>query len=114
MSASSAPAHGNVDARLRVVFDNGAESNLLMRSFQKALQQDDTGRRIVEPSTGLLFADKSEEGDEPSGVVYVLRSKSDPTFLMADVEIGATYELYNITRSRLQNRHLGATVWSSR
>ncbi len=69
--------HGNVDARLRVVFDNGTESDLLMRSFQKALQQDSTGRRIIEPSAGPLFADESEEGDEPSGVVYVLRSKSD-------------------------------------
>lgn len=126
--------HGNVDARLRVIFDNGTESNLLLRSFQKALQQDPAGRRVVEPSAGPLFADTSEEGDEPSGVVYVLRSKSDnpivaanrsvlhkigvtggdvprrianasldPTFLMADVEIVATYELYNIARSRLEN-----------
>jgi hypothetical protein len=31
---------GRVDARLRVIFDNGTESNLLIRSFQKALQQD--------------------------------------------------------------------------
>ncbi|WP_297974749.1 GIY-YIG nuclease family protein [uncultured Amaricoccus sp.] len=125
--------HGYTEARLRVIFDNGTESNLLMRSFQKALQQDPAGRRIVEPSAGPLFADKSEEGDEPSGVVYVLRSKSDnpivaanrailhkigvtggdvprrianarldPTFLMADVEIVATYELYNIARSKLE------------
>jgi hypothetical protein len=109
------------------------ESNLLMCSFQKAVQQDPTGRRIIEPAAGPLFADESEEGDEPSGVVYVLRSKSDnpiagnrailhkigvtggdvprrianarldPTFFMADVEIVATYELYNIARSRLEN-----------
>ena len=126
--------HGNIDARLRVVFDNGTESNLLMRSFQKALQQDPAGRRIVEPSAGPLFADQSEEGDEASGRVYVLRSKSDqpeiaahrgvlhkigvtggdisrrianarldPTFLMADVEVVATYELFNINRTRLEN-----------
>jgi T5orf172 domain len=126
--------HGYTEARLRLVFDNGTESNLLMRSFQKALQQDPAGRRIIEPSAGPLFAGESEEGDEPSGVVYVLRSKSDnpivaanryilhkigvtsgdvprrvanarldPTFLMADVEIVATYELYNIARSRLEN-----------
>jgi len=69
--------HGNVDARLRVIFDNGTESNLLMRSLQKALQQDPAGRRIIEPSAGPLFADQSEEGDEASGIVYVLRSKSD-------------------------------------
>jgi hypothetical protein len=126
--------HGNVDARLRVIFDNGTESNLLMRSLQKALQQDPAGRRIIEPSGGPLFTDQNEEGDEASGIVYVLRSKSDhpivtahrdvlhkigvtagdvarrianarldPTFLMADVEIVATYELYNINRSKLEN-----------
>ena len=123
-----------LDARLRVIFDNGTESNLLMRSLQKALQQDPAGRRIIEPSAGPLFADQNEEGDEASGIVYVLRSKSDhpaitahrdvlhkigvtggdiarrianarlePTFLMADVEIVATYELYNINRTRLEN-----------
>lgn len=125
--------HGNIDARLRVIFDNGTESNLLMRSFQKALQQDPAGRRIIEPTAGPLFADQNEEGDEASGVIYVLRSKSDhpvvaahrdvlhkigvtggdvarrltnarldPTFLMADVEIVATYPLYNINRARLE------------
>jgi hypothetical protein len=122
-----------LDARLRVIFDNGTESNLLMRSLQKALQQDPAGRRIMEPSAGPLFADQNEEGDEASGIVYVLRSKSenpviaahrdilhkigvtggdvarrianarlDPTFLMADVEIVATYELYNINRTSLE------------
>lgn len=126
--------HGNIDARLRVIFDNGTESNLLMRSFQKALQQDASGRRVVEPSAGPLFADQTEDGDEASGIVYVLRSKSqhpavqahrnvlhkigvtsgdvarrianartDPTFLMADVETVATYELFNVNRTRLEN-----------
>lgn len=126
--------NGNIDARLRVIFDNGTESNLLMRSLQRALQQDPAGRRVLEVSAGPLFADRSEEGDEASGVVYVVRSKSehpsvaahrevlhkigvtggdvarrlanaklDPTFLMADVEIVATYELYNINRTRLEN-----------
>jgi hypothetical protein len=55
--------HGNIDARLRVIFDNETESNLLMRSLQKALQQDPAGRRIMEPSAGPLFADKNEKGD---------------------------------------------------
>ena len=126
--------HGYIDARLRVIFDNGTESNLLMRSLQKALQQDTAGRRIIERSAGPLFADQTEEGDEASGTVYVLRSKSehpivaanrdvlhkigvtggsierrianarlDPTFLMADVEIVATYDLFNINRAKLEN-----------
>jgi hypothetical protein len=126
--------HGNIDARLRVIFDNGTESNLLMRSLQKALQQDPAGRRIIEPSAGPLFSDPSEEGDEASGTIYVLRSKSEhpivaanrdvlhkigvtggsierrimnahlePTFLMADVEVVATYDLFNISRTKLEN-----------
>lgn len=126
-------AHGRTDARLRVIFDNGTESNMLMRSLQRALNKDDAGRRITEPVAGPLFADQPDEGDESSGTIYVLRSKSDhpmvaqhrdivhkigvtnlsvkqriagarlqPTFLMADVEVVATYELFNINRAKLE------------
>jgi hypothetical protein len=127
-------AQGRTDARLRVVFDNGTESNMLMRSLQRALNEDDAGRRITESTAGPLFSGAAEDGDEASGIIYVLRSNSDhplvaqnrdlihkigvttisvdkriagarlqPTFLMADVEIIATYELYNINRTRLEN-----------
>jgi hypothetical protein len=127
-------ASGNSDARLRVIFDNGTESNLLMRSLQKALTSDEAGRRIDDPLAGPLFADQPQEGDAASGTIYVLRSKSDhpmvaahrelvhkigvtgngvkqriagacmqPTFLLADVEVVATYELFNINRSKLEN-----------
>lgn len=125
---------GRTDARLRVVFDNGTESSMLMRSLQRALNKDDAGRRITEPTAGPLFSDQTIDGDEASGTIYVLRSKSDhplvtenrelvhkigvtnmtvekriagahlqPTFLMANVEIVATYELYNINRTKLEN-----------
>lgn len=127
-------AQGRTDARLRVVFDNGTESNLLMRSLQRALHKDEAGRRITDPAAGPLFAGESGDGDLASGTIYVLRSKStepfvaehrdvlhkigvtggdvkqriaganlDPTFLMADVEVIATYELFNINRIRLEN-----------
>lgn len=75
MDQPAANEHGDIDARLRVIFDNGTESNLLMRSLKRALQQDPAGRLIVEPSANPLFADRNEEGDEASGTVYVLRSK---------------------------------------
>ena len=125
---------GRTDARLRVIFDNGTESNMLMRSLQRALNKDEAGRRITEPTAGPLFSDQTIDGDEASGIIYVLRSKSDhplveenrelvhkigvtnmsvekriagahlqPTFLMANVEIVATYELYNINRTKLEN-----------
>lgn len=127
-------AQGRTDARLRVIFDNGTESNLLMRSLQRALHKDEAGRRITDPVAGPLFAGESAEGDQASGTIYVVRSKSDhlvvaahrdvlhkigvtggdvprrianakldPTFLMADVELVATYELYNISRTKLEN-----------
>ena len=44
------------DSRLRVIYDNGTESNLLMRSFQRALHRDPAGRLITNPDTGPLFA----------------------------------------------------------
>jgi hypothetical protein len=125
---------GHIDARLRVIFDNGTESNMLMRSLQRALNKDEAGRRITEPTAGPLFSDQTIDGDEASGTIYVLRSQSDhplvaenrdlvhkigvtnmsvekriagahlqPTFLMANVEIVATYELYNINRNKLEN-----------
>ena len=33
----------------------------------------------------------------------IANARLDPTFLMADVEVVATYELYNINRTRLEN-----------
>lgn len=68
---------GKVDARLRVIFNNRTESNLLMRSLQRALSQDETGRRITEPEVGPLFSDELKENDKRTGVIYVLRSLSE-------------------------------------
>lgn len=68
---------GRSDARLRVIFDNGTQSNMLMRSLQRALNKDEAGRRITDPEAGPLFAGQVEDGDIPSGIIYVLRSKSD-------------------------------------
>ncbi|MCY4357736.1 MAG: GIY-YIG nuclease family protein [Gammaproteobacteria bacterium] len=126
--------NGDNDARTRVIFSNGTESNLLMRSLQRALYKDETGRRIGEKGYGPLFDDRVEENDLASGTIYVLRSLSnhptisqnrdvihkigvtsssvekrlgnaenEPTYLMAAVEVVATYELYNINRIRLEN-----------
>ncbi|MEZ5937422.1 MAG: GIY-YIG nuclease family protein [Hyphomonadaceae bacterium] len=126
--------NGDMDARLRVIYSNGTESNLLLRSLQRAIYKDETSRRVSEPDAGPLFADEAVDDDLAAGFVYVLRSRSDhplvvenreivhkigvtgsdvkrriagakldPTFLMADVEILATYELFNINRTKLEN-----------
>ncbi|MDQ3521439.1 MAG: GIY-YIG nuclease family protein [Gemmatimonadota bacterium] len=68
---------GAPNARLRVIYSNGTESNLLIRSLQNALYKDETGRRVTAPDAGPLFADHAEDADLASGTVYVLRSKSD-------------------------------------
>ena len=74
-------AQGRTDARLRVIFDNGTESGMLMRSLQRQLHDDDAGRRITDPSPGPLFADKAEDGEAETGTIYVLRSRSDHPFV---------------------------------
>ena len=125
--------NGETDARLRVIYSNATESNILLRSLQRALYKDEASRRVSEPSAGPLFADEAADDDLASGTIYVLRSKSDhpmvaanrelvhkigvtggsvaqriagakdaPTYLMAEVEVVATYQLFNINRSRLE------------
>ncbi len=122
------------DSRLRVIYDNGTENDVLQRSLQRALHRDDAARRVTNTDVGPLFADEPAAEDLAVGTIYVLRSKSDnpavaahrdvlhkigvtggkveariasasldPTFLLADVDIVATYTLYNVNRVKLEN-----------
>lgn len=122
------------DMRLRVIYDNGTESEVLQRSLQRALHRDKVARLITEPDAGPLFGDTPEPDDIESGTIYVLRSLSshpfvaehrelihkigvtggkveariacadkDATYLLADVEVVATYKLHNLNRSKLEN-----------
>lgn len=130
-------ANGQNDARLRVIYSNGTESDLLRWSLQRALYKDEGGRRISEPIAGPLFAAVSDVDEEPdylpTGTLYVLRSRSthptiaahrdlihkigitggsvesriagaadDATFLLADVDIVATYKLFDVDRTGLE------------
>jgi hypothetical protein len=121
------------DSRLRVIYDNGTEGDVLLRSLQRALHRDAAGRRITNPEAGPLFGDGAGDDDLESGTIYVLRSlsdhplvaehrelvhklgvtggkvearignaASDPTYLLADVEVVATYRLFNINRTKLE------------
>lgn len=129
--------NGETDARLRVIYSNGTESDLLIRSLQRALYKDEGGRRISEPTAGPLFAAPIPKIVEPdhleTGTLYVLRSRSthptivahrdlihkigitggsvearisgatnDATYLLADVDIVATYKLFDVNRPRLE------------
>lgn len=126
--------NGEEDARLRVIYDNGTENDLLQRSLIRAMYKDETSRFVTTPGLGPLFSDELETDDLESGIIYVLRSnsnnpliienrdvfhkigvtgndinkrivnaKNDPTFLMAEVEVIATYKLANIKRHKLEN-----------
>lgn len=126
--------NGSNDARLRVIYDNGTESNLLRRSLQRALYKDEAGRRVTDPDAGPLFSDTLEDDDIESGTIYVLRSLSEhpyisehqqllhkigvtggkietrisnaeneATYLLAKVEVVASYKLFGINRTKLEN-----------
>jgi hypothetical protein len=73
--------YGRQDRRLRVVYDNATESDLLLRSLQRALNKDKSSRRITNPDFGPLFSHIEAEDDLPTGYIYVLRSQSDHPFI---------------------------------
>ncbi|NMY92801.1 GIY-YIG nuclease family protein [Pseudomonas oryzihabitans] len=125
---------GEVDRRLRLIFSNGTESNLLLRSLQRAFYNDPTARRLASPDGGQLsFSGDLEADDVESGTIYVLRSLSDhsyvaqhrdiihkmgvtggrvetrianaehdSTYLLAKVEVVATYKLAGVNRTRME------------
>ena len=128
---------GRDNPRLRVIFDNHTESNLLLRSLSRSLYPDGNtpvGRRLIRKDDGPLFGSAAEPDDIETGTIYVLRSLSshpfvaehrelihkigvtggkvetriagaekDATYLLADVEVVATYKLHNLNRTRLES-----------
>ncbi|HEY8747751.1 MAG TPA: hypothetical protein VIM11_07245, partial [Tepidisphaeraceae bacterium] len=80
---------GREDRRLRVIFDNGTESNLLLRSLQRALYKDERNRRVLKPDVeaASLFSDAIEEGDLATGWIYVLRSQSEHPFVAQNRDV---------------------------
>jgi hypothetical protein len=131
--------NGLDDARLRLIYENGTESDILLLSFAKALFLD--GRLVTENEDRLLdnFMGIVEE-DQDSGYIYVLSTLSempelknmhnlykigfssrtveerikvaekDPTYLMAPVKIVATYKCFNMSTQKFE--HLLHRVFS--
>ena len=122
---------GKVNARLRCIFENGTESDMLLRSLAAELYKD--GRRVTENEEKLLdnFKNITDE-DKETGYIYVLKSLStnpqissisnlykigysstavedriknaekEPTYLMAAVEIVTAYKCYNMIPAKLE------------
>jgi hypothetical protein len=136
MNEGTKTKDGRDNPRLRVIFDNHTESNLLLRSLSRSLYPDgntSVGRRLTRKDDGPLFGNTAEPDDIASGTIYVLRSQSnhpfvtehrelihkigvtggkveariagadkDATYLLAPVDIVATYKLHNLNRTRLE------------
>jgi hypothetical protein len=125
---------GSRDHRLRVIFSNGTESDPLMSSFRKSLNDDKTARMVAKIGLGPLDPETEADRLELSGTIYVARSlsqdptiksqrmilhkigvtsqdvrrriadaRNDPTFLLAPVEIVATFDLKNHPRRQVEN-----------
>lgn len=129
--------NAETNGRLRVIYSNETESDLLLRSLQRALYKDSDGRagaRLIRVDSGPLFSDTTGPDDIEAGTIYVLRSQSNhpfvaehrelihkigvtggkvenriaaadksATYLLADVEVVATYKLHNLNRTRLES-----------
>lgn len=93
--------YGRQDRRLRVVYDNATESDLLLRSLQRALNKDKASRRITTPDLGPLFSHVEAEDDLPTGYIYVLRSQSDHPFI---VEHRSVIHKIGVTGSDVKSR----------
>lgn len=80
---------GKVNARLRCIFDNGTESDLLLRSLSAELYKD--GRRVAENEDKLLGGLRGiSDEDNETGFIYILKS------LSSDPNIQAITNLYKI------------------
>lgn len=125
--------NGVKNARLRCIFENGTESDMLLRSLAAELYKD--GRGITEHHDKLMdgFYNVTDE-DQEAGFIYVVRSLSenekiksipnlfkigftrksvesrlsdvsmDPTFLMADVSLVKAYKCFNMNSQLLEQK----------
>lgn len=118
------------DARLRIIYDNGTESDHLLRSFGKALYRAENSRRVLSPKAGPLF-DTSKI--PVTGCIYVAKTHSkdpalsdlaghilkigstigpaadrvagaanDATFLFAAAEVVAEYETHGVHPQKIE------------
>ena len=120
------------DPRTRCIFENGMESNMYLRSFQKLLYQN--GKRISETQEEALKKfDKNLGSANISGYIYVLKSlsnkqqiqnipnlykigfstnevskriknaKNEATYLNADVEIISETPIVGFNPNKIEN-----------
>jgi hypothetical protein len=119
-----------VDFRLRIIYENGTESDVLRNTLAKRLREN--GRRVTEHEERMLDVEPDED-DQESGFIYILQSLSknpeiknlenlykigysrvpvedriknaekETTYLMAPVKIISTYQCYNLNTQRFEH-----------
>lgn len=118
-----------LNGRLHIIFENGTESNMLLQSLIKSLQ-DYNGWLVLENIPKVEYIIPNE--DKHTGFIYILKSQStnpkiqelnnlykigfsnipveeriknaseEPTYLMSPVSIVSTYECYNFNPQKLE------------
>ncbi len=118
-----------LNGRLRIIFENGTESNMLLQSLIKSLQ-DYNGWLVSERSN--IIESEVNENDTRTGFIYILKSMSDDpkiksiknlfkigystipveeriknastevAYLMAPVKIITTFECFNFNPQKLE------------
>ena len=122
---------GKINARLKLIFENGTESDMLLRSLSAELYKH--GKRVSEYNEGNFEGlYEVSEKDKKSGYIYILESLStdekiasiknlykigystiaikeriknaphEPTYLMAPVKIISVYETYNMNTQKFE------------
>lgn len=124
--------NNKVNTRLRIIYENGTESDLLLRSLARELYRD--GRRITEHDDKLMAEfEHIDAEDSLDGYIYVLSSLNnnpeiesiknlykigfsttpveiriagainDPTYLMAPVHVMQTYKCFNLNPQKFEH-----------
>ena len=127
--------NGMLNGRTRCVYENGTESDIYLQTLRKNVVAN--GYAVTEPQEemdGRFFnSDDVKSGDQVTGYIYVLRSKSEnseikniknlykigfstnkveervanaehePTYLMAPVEIVSTYKIVNMHSQKFED-----------
>ena len=108
--------HGRIDARLRLIFENGTESDMLRNSLERRLYEKN-GKAITElEETNQDIINQRMHGitqdDKEVGYIYILKSKSQ------NYEIASIENLYKIglaresVEKRIKNAHKETTYLS--
>ena len=94
--------NADTQGRLRVIYSNATESNILLRSLQRALyEKHRNGRRVTTPDLGPLFGSSMDAADVESGTIYVLRSLSKQPEVVA---LGDSLHKIGVTGGHVEDR----------